>query len=312
MGAAGRQRPRLARGAARRAGRCRPSTLDCNHIPDAAMTLAVMALYADGTTRLTNIASWRVKETDRIAAMATELRKLGATRRRRRRTSSRSRRPPRWRPAAIHTYDDHRIAMCFSLAAFNPARRCRCASSTRSASPRPSPTTSRRCSAWCARRRRRDPGDHHRRPDRLGQGHAGQRRGAARWATTSSTPARCTAPPRWPRMRAGVAADDEAAPGAHRRDAARCTSPAATPAWAARTSPTRCAPRTSARMASKVSRLAGGARGAARSCSCRSAALPGPGGRRARHGHRDLPRRRPQGLPHRERRRRAPNGAISS
>src|SRR5690606_13336058 len=53
--------------------------LDCNHIPDAAMTLAVMGLYANGTTRLRNIASWRVKETDRIAAMATELRKLGAT-----------------------------------------------------------------------------------------------------------------------------------------------------------------------------------------------------------------------------------------
>jgi 3-phosphoshikimate 1-carboxyvinyltransferase len=53
-------------------------TLDCNHIPDAAMTLAVMALYADGPTRLSGIASWRVKETDRIAAMATELRKVGA------------------------------------------------------------------------------------------------------------------------------------------------------------------------------------------------------------------------------------------
>ncbi len=97
--------------------------LDCNHIPDAAMTLAVMALYADGTTTLRNIASWRVKETDRIAAMAAEARKLGAqveegadfiriT-------------PPAdasaWRAASIHTYDDHRIAMCFSLAAFNPA-----------------------------------------------------------------------------------------------------------------------------------------------------------------------------------------------
>jgi 3-phosphoshikimate 1-carboxyvinyltransferase len=98
--------------------------LDCNHIPDAAMTLAVMALYADGTTTLRHIASWRVKETDRIAAMATELRKLGAsvvegadfiqvT-------------PPSmpgdWKAASIHTYDDHRIAMCFSLAAFNPAK----------------------------------------------------------------------------------------------------------------------------------------------------------------------------------------------
>jgi 3-phosphoshikimate 1-carboxyvinyltransferase len=92
--------------------------LDCNHIPDAAMTLAVMALYARGTSRLTHIASWRVKETDRIAAMATELRKLGAkvvegddfievTP------------PTRWQAAAIRTYDDHRVAMCFSLAAFN-------------------------------------------------------------------------------------------------------------------------------------------------------------------------------------------------
>ncbi len=52
--------------------------LDCNHIPDAAMTLAVVALFAEGTTTLRNIASWRVKETDRIAAMATELRKVGA------------------------------------------------------------------------------------------------------------------------------------------------------------------------------------------------------------------------------------------
>ena len=93
-------------------------SLDCNHIPDAAMTLAVMALYADGPTTLTNIGSWRVKETDRIAAMATELRKLGAT----------VDEGPDWicvqplkdwQAAAIHTYDDHRVAMCFSLAAFN-------------------------------------------------------------------------------------------------------------------------------------------------------------------------------------------------
>ena len=96
----------------------KPITLDCNHIPDAAMTLAVMALYATGTTRLDNIASWRVKETDRIAAMATELRKLGATV-----VEGQDfievTPPTRWQPAAIHTYDDHRIAMCFSLAAFN-------------------------------------------------------------------------------------------------------------------------------------------------------------------------------------------------
>jgi len=96
--------------------------LDCNHIPDAAMTLAVMALYAEGTTTLRNIASWRVKETDRIAAMACELRKLGAV------VEEGAdylritppARPGDWRAASIHTYDDHRVAMCFSLAAFNP------------------------------------------------------------------------------------------------------------------------------------------------------------------------------------------------
>ena len=97
--------------------------LDCNHIPDAAMTLAVMALYADGPTMLRNIASWRVKETDRLAAMATELTKLGAQVEEG--TDFLRITPPAqgaWKPAAIHTYDDHRIAMCFALAAFNPAR----------------------------------------------------------------------------------------------------------------------------------------------------------------------------------------------
>ena len=97
--------------------------LDCNHIPDAAMTLAVMALYADGTTTLRNIASWRVKETDRIAAMACELRKLGATVEEGEDYLRIT--PPAttsgWKTAPIHTYDDHRVAMCFSLAAFNPA-----------------------------------------------------------------------------------------------------------------------------------------------------------------------------------------------
>ncbi len=95
-------------------------TLNCNHIPDAAMTLAVMALYAERTTTLTDIASWRVKETDRIAAMAAELRKLGAT------VvegpdfiSVTPPSPTAWKAAAIQTYDDHRVAMCFSLAAFN-------------------------------------------------------------------------------------------------------------------------------------------------------------------------------------------------
>ncbi|QGW81580.1 bifunctional 3-phosphoshikimate 1-carboxyvinyltransferase/cytidylate kinase [Variovorax paradoxus] len=97
--------------------------LDANHIPDAAMTLAVMALYADGPSTLRNIASWRVKETDRIDAMANELRKLGAT------VESgpdfirvHPLAPADWQAPAIHTYDDHRVAMCFSLAAFNPAQ----------------------------------------------------------------------------------------------------------------------------------------------------------------------------------------------
>lgn len=94
-------------------------TLDCVAIPDAAMTLAVMALYAEGTTRLTGIASWRVKETDRIAAMAAELRKVGAAVVEGPDFIEISA-PRTWLPATIRTYDDHRMAMCLSLAAFNP------------------------------------------------------------------------------------------------------------------------------------------------------------------------------------------------
>jgi len=102
---------------ARGAPPLRPFDLDLNHIPDAAMTAAVAALFASGTSTVRNIASWRVKETDRIAAMAKELRKLGAgveegadfirvT-------------PPAALAAgvAVDTYDDHRMAMCFSLVA---------------------------------------------------------------------------------------------------------------------------------------------------------------------------------------------------
>jgi 3-phosphoshikimate 1-carboxyvinyltransferase len=96
-------------------GNLKALDLDCNHIPDAAMTLAVAALFADGATRLRNIASWRVKETDRLHAMATELRKVGAT------VEEGSdyiavTPPQKLSPnAAIDTYDDHRMAMCFSL-----------------------------------------------------------------------------------------------------------------------------------------------------------------------------------------------------
>jgi len=99
-------------------GRLRGIELDCNHIPDAAMTLATTALFAEGATTLKNIGSWRVKETDRIAAMAAELRKLGATVEEGsdfiRITPHSSLLTPH---GGIDTYDDHRIAMCFSLVA---------------------------------------------------------------------------------------------------------------------------------------------------------------------------------------------------
>lgn len=95
---------------------------DFNLIPDAAMTAAALALFADGPCRLRNIGSWRVKETDRIHAMDVELTKLGAT------VSVGddwlSVTPPPaqgWRDAHIGTWDDHRMAMCFALAAFGPA-----------------------------------------------------------------------------------------------------------------------------------------------------------------------------------------------
>jgi 3-phosphoshikimate 1-carboxyvinyltransferase len=93
---------------------------DANAIPDAAMTLAVVALFARGSTTLRNIGSWRVKETDRLTAMATELRKLGAG------VEEgadwlRVEPPRNWRQPeeGIATYDDHRMAMCFSLASLS-------------------------------------------------------------------------------------------------------------------------------------------------------------------------------------------------
>jgi 3-phosphoshikimate 1-carboxyvinyltransferase len=99
------------------AGKLKPFDLDLNHIPDAAMTAAVTALFAQGPSTIRNIGSWQVKETDRITAMATELRKLGAS------VVEgpdfiKITPPATLKPAvAIDTYDDHRIAMCFSLAA---------------------------------------------------------------------------------------------------------------------------------------------------------------------------------------------------
>lgn len=101
-----------------RAGKRLPAfDADFNHIPDAAMTAAVLALFADGSCTLRNIGSWRVKETDRLAAMACELRKVGAT------IEEgpdylRVVPPQVFTTASIHTYDDHRMAMCFSLLRF--------------------------------------------------------------------------------------------------------------------------------------------------------------------------------------------------
>jgi 3-phosphoshikimate 1-carboxyvinyltransferase len=89
---------------------------DLNHIPDAAMTAAVLALFADGPCTIRNVANWRVKETDRLTAMATELRKVGATVDEGA-DSLRIAPPAKLQAAAIDTYDDHRMAMCFSLVA---------------------------------------------------------------------------------------------------------------------------------------------------------------------------------------------------
>ena len=100
--------------------RLRAFDADLNHIPDAAMTAAVLALFADGTSTMRNVGTWRVKETDRLAAMATELRKLGAA------VEEgadylRVTPPAALNPATIDTYDDHRMGMCFSLAALGGA-----------------------------------------------------------------------------------------------------------------------------------------------------------------------------------------------
>ena len=93
----------------------RPIDLDLNHIPDAAMTAAVLALFADGPSTIRNIGNWRVKETDRIAAMAKELKKLGAGVEEGKDFLKVT--PPKEinRGVAIDTYKDHRMAMCFSL-----------------------------------------------------------------------------------------------------------------------------------------------------------------------------------------------------
>ncbi len=100
-------------------GELHPIDMDFNHIPDAAMTIATTALFAEGTTTLRNIYNWRVKETDRLFAMATELRKVGAEVEEGE-DYLKITPPKKLKHAAIDTYDDHRMAMCFSLLALDP------------------------------------------------------------------------------------------------------------------------------------------------------------------------------------------------
>ena len=96
----------------------KPIDMDFNHIPDAAMTIATTALFCDGTTTLRNIYNWRVKETDRLSAMATELRKVGASVVEGEDYLSITP-PAKLKHACIDTYNDHRMAMCFSLLALD-------------------------------------------------------------------------------------------------------------------------------------------------------------------------------------------------
>jgi len=209
--------------------------LDCNHIPDAAMTLAVLALYADGPSVLRNIASWRVKETDRLSAMACELRKLGAQVEE---GADYLRIEPLpadssgWRSASIHTYDDHRVAMCFALAAFNPARikvrieDPKCVAKT-------FPDFFEALFAVCQTDAAHIPVLCIDGPTASGKGTLATEL-AQRWATTGSTPACCTGCWAW-------------RPSAPASTPARrpCSSRAAPPRWASWRASCRCASRAS-------------------------------------------------------------------
>ena len=89
--------------------------IDCIEIPDAAMTLAIMAVFADKPTKLKNIGSWRVKETDRILAMDNELTKMGVEVSTTHDSMTIFPQKQLNDNISIETYNDHRIAMCFSL-----------------------------------------------------------------------------------------------------------------------------------------------------------------------------------------------------
>ena len=232
--------------------------LDCNHIPDAAMTLAVMALTPTAPSTLRNIASWRVKETDRIAAMATELRKLGATVEEGDDFIARDA-AASWRAGEHpHLRRPPHGDVLFAGGLQPAARAVRI--QTRSASPRPFPTISRCCSPPCFRdAAAARASDLRRRPHRLGQGHAGRPRSPRRLGyhyLDSGALYRIT----------GLAAT-RAGPGAGRgargtpspRMAADAADPASATArccWASRTSPNH--PHQEAGMnASRVSALPG-------------------------------------------------------
>ena len=208
------------------------------------------------------------------------------------------------------------MAMCLSLAAFNrlPAACAGAHPRPAAASARPFPTTSRRCSAWSAPTRSDVPVITIDGPTASGKGTLASARGRARWATTCSTPARCTAPPRWRRCGAASAADDAAGAGSRWPRIARPALRRATRVLARRRGrePTRCATRRSARWprgSRRCPRCAQALHGAAAVVPPRCPGLVADG---RDMGTRGLPRRAAQGVPHRERRASAPSGGISN
>ena len=241
------------------------------------MTLAVMALYRRRHRRTPaqhrQLARQGNRPPRRDGHRAAQARRAAS---RKAPTSSRSRRPRHWRAAAIHTYDDHRMAMCFFAGRLQPAAggTCRCASSTRTASAKTFPDYFETLfSVAPGRAASAIPVICDRRPHRLRQGHAGRARSPPRSATTTSIPARSTARPRSPRCaarrptgRRGGARRAGRAPAAALRRRPRACSAAAT-------SPTRSAPRRPA-AAPRGSRPARGAHRPARRCSTASAACP--------------------------------------
>jgi 3-phosphoshikimate 1-carboxyvinyltransferase len=265
--------------------------LDCNHIPDAAMTLAVMALYADGTTTLRNIASWRVKETDRLAAMAIELAKLGAQVEEGQ-DFLKVTPPPAWKPAAIH------VLLAGRLQSGRPA-----GSHPRSeVRGQDLPGVFRDAVLGGTDRfRAAGSGAVYRWAHGFRQGHAGRRTGAPAGLPLS-------------RLRRPVpghgAGRPAGRPGAHAAARSRDRQAGAEPAGAVLpwqgSAGRRRRQRGDPHRRGRHERIDGlGPAGRPRRPAFAAAQLPPlarPGGRRPRHGHRHLPGRPGQGVPHRKRR----------